>query len=387
MPARPILVHIVPSLKVGGQEMLLHRLAVRQRQTWDVHVVCLDELGPLAEKLQESGAAVHHLGGLALKPWQKLGRLILLLRRLRPAIVHTHNPASHLYAVLAHALVRPRALVHTRHGQQRMLPASLAPLVNRLSARWTAATIAVSADVATMVQQHEGFPAAKCVVLRNGVDISAYRHSQGRLHDAIMVGRLDALKDHATALRATAAVVARHPSFRLRIVGDGDERERLAALRAELGLERHVELMGTRSDIPALLAESGMFVISSVSEGVPLALLEAMASRLPIVTTRVGGIPEVLESAGAGVLVPAADPAALADGICGLIEQPATARRLAEAASRAAAADYGLDHLAKHYETIYEGNLNQCLNLPGSCQSATESVRSTACAAFPSPRS
>jgi len=355
VPARPILVHIVPSLKVGGQEMLLHRLAVRQRRTWDVHVVCLDELGPLAVKLQQSGAAVHHLGGLTLRPWQKLDRLVRLLRRLRPTIVHTHNPASHLYAVLAHALVRPRALVHTRHGQQRMLPASLAPLVNRLSARWTAATIAVSEDVATMVQRLEGFPAAKCVVLRNGVDISTYRPAHGPLHDAIMVGRLDALKDHATALRAAAAVVARHPNFRLRIVGDGDERDRLLALRAELGLERYVELMGTRSDIPALLAESGMFVISSVSEGVPLALLEAMASRLPIVTTRVGGIPEVMGSTGAGVLVPPSDPGALADGICGVIEAPATARRLADEGWRIVTSGFTLDRLAERYEDIYEG--------------------------------
>jgi L-malate glycosyltransferase len=360
--ARPTLVHIVPSLKVGGQEMLLLRLAARQKQTWEVHVVCLDELGPLALRLRQSGAVVHNLDGLTVKPWQKLARLVRLLQRLRPRIVHSHNPASHLYAVLAHPLVRPSALVHTRHGQQRMLR-TLAPLVNRLSARWTAATIAVSEDVAAMVQRLEGFPAARCVVLRNGVDTSIYKHSRGPLHHAIMVGRLDSLKDHATALRATAAVVARHPNFRLRIVGDGDQRDRLLALRAELGLERHVELMGTRNDIPRLLAESGMFVISSISEGVPLALLEAMASHLPIVTTKVGGIPEVLDNARAGVLVPPGDPAALADAICGLIDEPRTARHLADEGWRIVTSGFTLERLAEHYESIYEQALTPSIAL------------------------
>src|SRR5690606_28303944 len=150
----------------------------------------------------------------------------------------------------------------------------------------------------------------------NGIDVDRFRYCGPKSElTAISVARLSPEKDFPTLLRAVRLVLEKHPEFRLKLVGDGAERPRLERLAGELGIAHAVEFLGERKDIPLLLATAGLFVSSSKSEGISLTLLEAMAIGLPIVTTRVGGNPEIVMDGITGKLVPALNPDALASAI------------------------------------------------------------------------
>jgi glycosyltransferase involved in cell wall biosynthesis len=154
-------------------------------------------------------------------------------------------------------------------------------------------------------------------------------------------------------------VLPQVPDFRLRIVGDGPERARLESLMTELNLRTHVELLGERHDVPALLAESGFFVSSSLSEGVSLTLLEAMAVGLPVVTTTVGGNPEVVLEGDTGRLTPPGDPAALARAIVELCNERDLWHAMGTLGRRRVEQNFEIRQMIRNYESLYEELLSK----------------------------
>jgi glycosyltransferase involved in cell wall biosynthesis len=208
--------------------------------------------------------------------------------------------------------------------------------------------IAVSEDIGDFLVERVGIPRTKLAVIPNGVDTKRFAPSLVRVSDGTIapagapvvgtVGRLDPAKDHITLLRAFRAVRAAIPSAHLVIVGDGACRGALEAFIGEHGLAGSVHLLGERSDIPALLAQLDVFVLSSVNEGLPLALLEAMACAIPVVTTDVGTAGVVVRSANAGVVVPPKDVDGIARAIVSVLDDASLARRLGTA-GRAMVAD------------------------------------------------
>jgi glycosyltransferase involved in cell wall biosynthesis len=349
---RPVLVHVVLTLHVGGLETLLLRLVRRQRESFDVHVVCLEEAGALAPQFGRVGIAVHVLPGRELSLGGRLVRFAALLRRLRPTVVHTHNLSPHLHTVLAYPFLRRVTLVHTRHGQHAR-EHRFAAIVNWLAGRWTRAVIAVSEDAARYVTDAEAFPRDRVYVVPNGVEIDDYQLSSGPTHAMIAVGRLVPIKGFDVLIRAFAVVAAQSPAATLSIVGDGPERANLETLTDALGLRRRLRLLGHSDDVPGLLSQSGMYVISSHSEGLPLTLLEAMAARLPVVAAAVGGIPEVVRNRSEAMLVPAGNVERLATALLELIAQPELAGRLAANARARVLERYTMEAMASRYERIY----------------------------------
>jgi glycosyltransferase involved in cell wall biosynthesis len=181
-------------------------------------------------------------------------------------------------------------------------------------------------------EREAGLAARACrpertVVIPTAVDAEAAppAHGGGRPPRLITVGRLAAPKDPLTLVRALARV---HEPFTARIVGEGPDRPAVEAAIREAGLVDTVELMGDRGDVPQLLADSDVFVLSSRSEGAPLSILEAMAAGLPVVASAVGGVPELVEDGVTGVLVPPEDPAALAAALVRLLADRELRRRL-----------------------------------------------------------
>jgi glycosyltransferase involved in cell wall biosynthesis len=187
--------------------------------------------------------------------------------------------------------------------------------VVRLAARFAGRVVCVSED-SKQLSEAEGIPRSKLAVIRNGIDTTRFAF-RGPFPGGpvVMVGRLVAGKGVDTLLRAVELVVGRYPDFRLEIAGDGEVRPGLEALTAELGLSAFVRFLGTVQDVPGLLARSSSLVLPSLSEGISLTLLEAMARGLPVVATRVGGNPEVVEDGVTGRLVPARDAGALAQAL------------------------------------------------------------------------
>ncbi len=170
---------------------------------------------------------------------------------------------------------------------------------------------------------------------------------------AVMVGRLSPEKDVLTLLKALKIVAREEPRFRLEIAGDGTCRSALENSCAELGIERQVRFLGNVKDIPRLLARASMCVLSSITEGMSLTLLEAMARGLPVVATRVGGNAEVVVDGQTGLLVPARNPELLAVAMLRLWRDAALARRMGLAGRQRVEAHFNVKRMVNDYEMLY----------------------------------
>jgi glycosyltransferase involved in cell wall biosynthesis len=149
-------------------------------------------------------------------------------------------------------------------------------------------------------------------------------------------------------------VAARHSAFRLLIAGDGGNRSELAALAESLSLGNRIEFLGDVSDVPALLRRASMFVLPSLTEGLPLTVLEAMATGLPVIATRVGGTPEVVDDGTTGLLVDPREPEQMARAMMRIFECPELGRRLGDAAHLRVAEHFDVREMVSRYESLYE---------------------------------
>jgi glycosyltransferase involved in cell wall biosynthesis len=195
----------------------------------------------------------------------------------------------------------------------------------------------------------------RTVVIHNGVATARPRPPRppGPV-TVVSVGRLRAPKDFLTLVRAAALLEP--GSFRIRIAGDGPDRERLVAEIDRLGLAAAVDLLGTQPDVGALLDAADVFVLSSTSEGLPMSVLEAMAAGLPVVASAVGGVPELVDGE-TGALVAPADPGALAAALARLVGEPQLRERLGAAGRRRAEAEFGLAEFQRAHLDVYRAAL------------------------------
>ncbi len=351
------MMHVLTSLEIGGAEMLVVRLieAIDQDR-FEPSVTCLRRRGALADRLTDLGVLVECP---AVPADQGAVHLGLALRRVvgrhRPDVLHTHNVsplAASAWALAGQPSIR---LVHTKHGRS-----TAHGVVGRAAAWWAArratAIVAVSRDAAEQAIHEEHVARSRVRVIMNGVDLPPSIRRDRAPTRAITVARLEAVKDQVTMLRAVPTIVAALPSFHLDIVGDGGERAHLEATVDRLGVRDHVTFHGFQTDVSRYLAAADIFLLSSVSEGISLTLLEAMASGLPVVATAVGGNPEVVVAGVTGLLVAPSDPAALAAATLTLTGDPATAAAMG-AAGRARVADrFGSAAMVEAYSRLYLGD-------------------------------
>ncbi|MDW8130620.1 MAG: glycosyltransferase [Bryobacterales bacterium] len=348
--------HVLDTLAVGGAEVLVSALARAQKKAGhEVAVHCIAGAGPLAADLERAAIPVR----IHARPRRALTlvRLFLDFRGGRPDVVHCHNIAPTVLGALAATLARVPCIVATRHGT-----ATRNPRFERkfwLAARLCHRVVAVSRSAAERLAVAAWARADKLVLIPNGAPAPAPpppgTSPAGRT-DAftlISVGRLHRVKDYPTLLRAVAPAAVELPALRLLVLGDGPERERLESLANALGLAGHVRFLGVQRDVGRWLASADAFVLASISEGLPLALIEALAAGLPAIVTDVGGMPEVVRCCGSGIVVPPAQPEALAGAIVALARDPARLRSLSEAARRCYAAHFTLDRMVADYFRLY----------------------------------
>jgi glycosyltransferase involved in cell wall biosynthesis len=347
--------HVTLGLEVGGQEKLLVEFARHaDRQRFELRVVTLGERGPLAEEVEACGWPVTALGvSTGLRPGLVL-RLARLFRRWGTDAVHSHDDRPLIYAAPAARLARVPRVVHTRHGQSFWMTRRQRLLVNATAAL-TDRFVSVSEDARRLTLRH-GVAAKRLGVIWNGIDTERFAFSGPRVGGpAVTVARLSPEKDVATLLRAAARIVAERPHFRLEIAGDGPCMPALRQLVGELGLDGHARLLGRVRDVPALLARASLFVLPSLSEGISLTILEAMARGLPVVATRVGGNCEVVADGETGVLVPAGEPAALAEAILRVLRDPEAGRRIGRAGRQRVERYFDVRRMVAEYEALYAG--------------------------------
>jgi glycosyltransferase involved in cell wall biosynthesis len=246
-------------------------------------------------------------------------------------------------------------IINTKHGRNRTdLPRQV--VMNRVLGHFSSCVVPVSEDAAAVAREIERVPPSKLNVIRNGIDLESFdrplvRHRFRKR--AIHVARLNLVKDQVTLLKAARIVLNSAPDFQLDIVGDGPSKEELLACHRELGLDDSVRFLGHQDDVRSALADADLFVLSSLSEGISLTLLEAMAMRLPVVATNVGGNREVVVHNQSGLLVPAQSPPQLADAMLTILSDPAKARAMGDAGRLRVEEHFDVRRSVEEYARLY----------------------------------
>lgn len=369
---RATICQLLHGLKVGGAEVLAGRLARQLRDRFGFLFVCLDELGTLGEELRAEGFPVHVLGR---RPGVDCGcplRLARLLRRERVDLLHAHQYTPFFYGVTARLLCRRPPVLFTEHGRWHPdRPRRKRLVANQLLLERRDRVVGVGEAVRRALVENEGIPAGRVGVIYNGIDLGAYPNGVERRLAVrreigveagdfliVQVARLDPLKDHLTALRTLERVARRRPDARLVLAGEGPQLPLLREFIAERNLAARVRLLGLRTDVPRLLAAADLFLLTSVSEGIPLTLIEAMAAGLPVVSTRVGGVGEVVADGETGLLAPAGDDAALAENVLRLADDGELRRRLGRQGRERAAARFSEAQMVQRYADLYQEMLH-----------------------------
>jgi glycosyltransferase involved in cell wall biosynthesis len=362
---RPRVVLVITLAEVGGAQSYVAALLPALAERYDVVLAAHGE-GPLREAAARGGVRFVPLQHVRrpIRPLRDLAglfELTRLLRRERPQILHASSSKAGVLGRCAAVVTRVPIRIFTVHGWAFAAYSGLASRLYRLTDRLmeplTTVTICVSERERTA-----GLEAGTCredrtVVIRNAVDVAAApRSGHDRSTPRLMaVGRLNAPKDFLTLVRALSQL--REGSFEAVVVGGGPEREAVEAEIGRLGLERSVQLAGERGDVPALLAGSDVFVLSSRSEGLPVSVLEAMAAELPVVASDVGGLAELVVDGESGILVPPGDPESLAEALRRLIGDRDLRRKLGAAARARAEASFDLETFQRAHVELYERQL------------------------------
>jgi glycosyltransferase involved in cell wall biosynthesis len=362
--SEPRVMQVVLGLAPGGTERLVLDLVRRLRSSMPMAVCCLDEAGAWGTAVQAEGiqvSALHREPGFH----PELGRLVArAARQHRATVVHAHHYSPFVYSALARIWGGPSRIVFTEHGRlSDSGPSRKRRLANTLLGRSASRVFAVSRELGAHLAE-EGVPASRIDVIYNGIDVGPLPSAEARAsvradlgvsdHEVLVgtIGRLDPVKDLGTLIRAVQ-IAAAHRPFRLAIVGDGDERARLEHAALDAGISALVTFLGHRDDARRWLAGCDVYANSSISEGVSLTILEAMAAGLPILATRVGGTPEIVDES-CGTLVSSRDPAALADGLEWLAASPERRRGLGVAARRRVEAQFTIERMVAAYADVYQ---------------------------------
>lgn len=381
-PLRVLHLHTLPVVSGSGINTLLSMTGLDPAR-WTTALACAPARpveGSLEERVRAAG-----LGYLPIPHFvQKVSppddaRALLecasTIRAWRPDVVHTHNSKAGFLGRLAARLCGVRAVVHTVHGfafhdSESPPRRALFRLLERTAAPWADATIVISNPLRAWAIR-EGIPgAAGYHVIHSGIDLEAFRRpmspearaaarrSLGAGADDLLVGLVSKVwegKGHADLLAAAAALAPHHPRLRLAFVGEGPLRASLEAEAARLGLAGAVRFAGFRDDVPAVTAALDVACLPSRFEGMGRVVLEAMACGVPVVASRVGGIPDLVRDGETGLLVPPGDPAALAAALDRLLADAARRRAMgAAAAARSADPRYDVRMMVRGIERVYE---------------------------------
>ncbi|MGI8330310.1 glycosyltransferase [Actinomadura scrupuli] len=365
---RPLrIVLVVGSLRIGGTETQLVKLAADLRERGhDVHVVAISRGGPLESELRSQGtpARIFAHSGLRLRDdagWRSPRALLGEARELLAIWRHLRSlraDVCHAFGFTCYTLVLPLALaagVPVRvNGRRGMPPATPTGLQRRLrdllGHRCSSVYVCNSHAGARDLQAREGVPAGRIVVIPNGVGIPPAVAEAGRQPArGVVVANLISYKGHADLVEALGMLAA---PPEMCFIGEGPERERLTALVEERGLERVVAFAGTVPVAVRLLRHYQFAVLPSHEEGLPNAVLEAMAAGLPVIATAVGGTPEIVVDGVTGLLVPAHAPDELASAIARLTADPRLREEMG-AAGRRAAEHLSIGSCAARHEAVY----------------------------------
>lgn len=374
MNERPLIVHVLYRLDTGGMERVVVSLINATHDRYRHAVIVLTGFGAWRHEIENAAVACVSLEKKPGKDWPCYFRFWRALRALKPDLVQTYNIGTLDLAPVV-KLAGVHRLVHAEHGRDAADPSGDNRKYHRLR-RWMAPLVgryvAVSPDLRTWLTERVRIRSSKVAYIANGIDAAPFdvprirSGPRSQLGDfappgTVLIGnvaRLDKVKNHAGLLLAFKLLCEEggreNATCRLIIAGDGAQRAELDQQIVQLGLMETVRLLGNRGDVAQLLAECDVFVLSSVAEGMPITLLEAMAAGLPVVATDVGGVASVVETGVTGTLVPAGDPRALATALRAYVADEKLRRRHGDAGCARVAAHFSLRAMVSAYVALYD---------------------------------
>lgn len=355
------ILQIIPYFCFGGAETLCENLSYALRnQGHDVVVVSLyNEHTPIARRMEAAGIKIRYLDkklGLDLSMVPKLRRIF---REEKPDVVHTHLDVIK-YATLAAKMACVPKCVHTVHNlAEKEAEGRAQKIINGTYFRLGWSTpVALSPEVAQSIGEFYGRDEKTIPIIGNGIDLSGCQvkedYSLGNPVNILHVGRFHPQKNHPGLLRSFRELLKTHKNCILTLLGDGDTRKDMEALAQELGISEKVRFCGVQSNVYPYFHDADLFVLPSDYEGMPMTIIEAMATGVPIAATAVGGVPDMLTD-GDSALLTACDERAFADAMARLIEDGALRERLGRQA-RADSTRFSAEEMARHYTQIYQNS-------------------------------
>lgn len=366
-PGRIKLLEFITAFEVGGTERQVVNLARGlDPSIFELSFACLRRSGPFLEEIERLAVPLAEYNINTLRSRKALKEQIRFARYVKQSriqIVHTYGFYAHVFAIAAARLAGvPIIVASVRDTGELWTP--MQRRAQKVVCRW-ADCVLVNSEAVRHRLIEEGYSQDKIVVIGNGIDLAKFARngSDGRMHrefilsgDAprvVVLSRLHSMKGIDYFLEAAAMVATRFPEARFLIVGDGPYREELERYAVRLGLGQRVIFTGLRLDVPEVLSGVTVSVIPSLSEGLSNTLLESMAAGAPVVATKVGGNPEVVEDGVTGLLVPPRDPGALARAISLLLEDPPMALSLGRAGRQLVAERFSIERMVRQTENLY----------------------------------
>lgn len=343
--------HILHTLNTGGAEVLVNQLIRARHQQHQFSVVALDNTGPLKKDLRQLHIPVHCCKRQPGLDFACAKRIARLAKRHNIDVIHAHQYTPFVYAAMARFFSshKPR-LIFTEHGRhypdQRKLKRVLA---NKLFfQRQASAFTAVGKFIKDALHNNEALNSESIRVIHNGINPEPFSLQNNTTREQLrkqlnitpeqtvlmLVGGFRSVKDHHTALKTLRQLKLMNQNVVLVCVGDGPTRQEIEAQAETLRLTPHLRFTGVRRDIPELLQAADIALCTSLSEGISISLLEAMAAGKPVVATNVGGNAEVVQHYQTGILAPRQDHLALGNAIIELINKPDLVEQFSQSARK-----------------------------------------------------
>ncbi len=368
----PLIAHVIHRLDIGGLENGLVNLINRIPEDRYRHaILCMKGYSDFRNRISRQDVVIIDLEKREGHDLMLYYRLWKHLKALNPDIVHTRNLAA-LEAVLPAMLTGVKMRIHSEHGRDfndisgdnkkhLLLRRTLMPAVSH--------SIALSRDLESYMHEKVGVPRRKITQIYNGVDTEKF-HPSDKKNPALpfaqsglvvfgTVGRMQPVKDQSNLARAFVKMLKIAPQFRqnarLMMIGDGPLKNDAEAILDEAGCPELAWLPGARDDVPDIMRQMDVFVLPSLSEGISNTILEAMATGLPVIATRVGGNAELVDENETGLLVPPADPEAMARGMIRYLEHPRLNSRHGNTARQKAEKSFSMDAMVSAYLQVYDG--------------------------------
>lgn len=351
------ILQVIPYFCFGGAETMCENLTYAlKKQGHEVVVVSLyAERTPISERMERSGVRILYLDKKLGLDISMVPKLMKIMKKERPDAVHTHLDVIK-YAVAAAKLSGIRKCVHTVHNvAEKEAEGRLQKIINKTYFKLGWSTpVALSPEVQNSILDFYGLERQSVPVVYNGIDLSrcqpkeSYAGNTQLLH----IGRFNEQKNHQGLLQAFQRIGKAYPDCRLTLLGDGELRERVEVYAKELGIFEKVSFLGSQSNVYPYLQNADVFLLPSKYEGMPMTIIEAMGTGLPVVASAVGGVPDMLTDGESGILVPC-DP----DAVCQAVSRLLADEDLRETLGRKAKEEsirFSADYMAEQYSKTYQ---------------------------------